>query len=183
MSLTQTPKNAPWESPPEITDPEQAIEHHLNRLSDPDTMEKALFLLESGRTSLVKLVEGLTRAATFQGIHSIDVGLIAAPVLHEFIKQTAETIGIDYEEGLEDKQGEEAMAKARTSILAKKQLKESGIEIPEITKEDVMDQEDEFEDEEMMEEDTPEDVMVEEEPQKPVVQEEPKRGLMSRGKA
>lgn len=35
QSLTTTPKNAPYERPPEITDPEQAMQIHMYRLNDP----------------------------------------------------------------------------------------------------------------------------------------------------
>lgn len=172
MSLTQTPKNAPWERPPEITDPEKAIEYHLTRLSNPDTMEQGLFILEERRATLVELVEGLMRAATYQGIHNVDVGLIVAPVVHEFIKQTASAAGVDYDEGLEDMSKAKQEAQARVMARAKKLLKESKVDLPDVTRESVMEQ----------------GQMTQEEPmsapmEEPMVEEEmpQKRGLMSRG--
>ena len=33
-----------------------------------------------------------------EGLHSIDVGLLIAPVLHEVIKSTAKTYGVEFRE-------------------------------------------------------------------------------------
>ncbi len=48
QSLTTTPKSAPYERPPEISDPRQALEAHLDNLMKEDAMEDALFFLEAG---------------------------------------------------------------------------------------------------------------------------------------
>ena len=42
QSLTTPPRNAPYERPPEITDPDEALAVHLKRLSDPDAIEDAM---------------------------------------------------------------------------------------------------------------------------------------------
>ena len=49
QSLTDEPKNFPWERPPEIVDPDEAIKHHLTYLGQPEAVESTLFVLESGR--------------------------------------------------------------------------------------------------------------------------------------
>ena len=106
MSLTTTPKNYPYERPPEINDPIVALKTHINRLSDPDRMEAVLFLLEDDNgITLKQLVTGIVRGAVANGVHSIDVGLLVAPAIHEFIKNTADAVGAEYDEGLEDKKG------------------------------------------------------------------------------
>ena len=102
-SLTQEPKGAPFENPPEINDPAEAARYHLNRLSDPELMEDAMFFLEQG-VDIMSLVQGILRGAVMQGQHSIDVSLIIAPVLHEFIKQAADVTDTPYEEGFDDKE-------------------------------------------------------------------------------
>lgn len=123
QSLTSTPKNAPYENPPEITDPEEALQVHLFRLTEPEKMEATLNLLESG-IDLQTLVEGLLRSAVINGIHSIDVSLLIAPVIHEYIKLTADEVGIEYEEGFEDKSGKKEKAMyAIASERARKKLK------------------------------------------------------------
>jgi hypothetical protein len=126
QSLTTTPRNAPYERPPEIADPELAIQMHLARLTDPEVMEEAMFHLEMGM-DLVSLTEGYLRSAVMAGVHSVDVSLIAAPVIHEYIKSTADALGIEYEEGFEDKSAKERTRYARNAMLAKDKMKRAGV--------------------------------------------------------
>lgn len=121
QSLTTTPKNNPYERPPEITDPEQALQYHLAILTKPEVMEDVIFYLELG-VDLVTLVEGITRSAVMGGIHSIDVSLIISPAIHEYIKTTADDLGVEYEEGFEDKEGKKRVTYARDAMLSKKML-------------------------------------------------------------
>lgn len=97
-SLTTTPKNATWESPPKTADPEEALYHHLEMLTDEVRLSAAMNILEEG-VSIQQLTEGIVRNGVAQGIHSIDVSLMVAPVIHEYLKGMAETMGIDYDEG------------------------------------------------------------------------------------
>ena len=101
QSLTAEPKNAPYENPPEMTMPEDAIGWHLDRLTEEDRLEALVDALELG-LDVVTLTEGLLRGAVMDGRHGVDVSLIIAPVIHEFIKNTADKAGIDYEEGFPD---------------------------------------------------------------------------------
>ena len=80
QSLTSTPKGAPYERPPEINDPMEALEMHLDNLDNPKAIKEAMFFLEMG-VDVVTLVEGILRNAVMQGNHSIDVSLIIAPVI------------------------------------------------------------------------------------------------------
>lgn len=101
QSLTAEPKNAPYENPPELNTEEDAVMWHLERLSEQDRMEALVDMMELG-IDVVTLTEGLLRGAVLEGRHSIDISVIIAPVIHEFIVSTAEKVGIDYEEGLPD---------------------------------------------------------------------------------
>ena len=169
QSLTTTPRNAPYERPPEIADPEIAIQTHLARMSDPDVMESAMFHLEMG-VDVVTLTEGILRSAVMAGVHSVDVSLIVAPVIHEYIKSTADALGIEYEEGFEDKQEQERSRYARNAMLAKDKMRKAGV-VPEETARQIE------ESEPMAEEPMMEEPMMAEEPMMP---EEAPRGLMAR---
>ena len=46
QSLTAEPKNAPYERPPQMVKPEEAMLWHLNRITEPDKAEAVLDLLE-----------------------------------------------------------------------------------------------------------------------------------------
>lgn len=127
-SLTHPPKNYNWERPPEITDPEEAIIVHLSRLQDEDRMNIVLDALEFDALDLTTLVKGMMRSAVANGIHNIDVGLIAAPVVHEYIKQTAESLDIEFDEGLGVEEEREKQANTRTTLMAQKKLKKLKME-------------------------------------------------------
>ncbi len=101
QSLTAEPKNAPYENPPEMNKPEDAVEWHLDRLTEEARLDALVDALELG-LDVVTLTEGILRGAVMDGQHSIDVSLIIAPVIHEFIKTTADKAGVDYEEGFPD---------------------------------------------------------------------------------
>ena len=159
QSLTREPGKYAWERPPEIVDPEQVLQMHLHRLTDEERMQTILDALEFGVTDLYTLVRGIMRSAVSEGIHTIEAGMLAAPVVHYYIKKTADAMGIDYDDGLDDGSAKEQAQKARAAQMAKKKLKEMDIEPP------LMDQE----------------MPVEEEmPEEPVQEEQP-RGLMARG--
>ena len=114
QSLTAEPKNAPYERPPQMVKPEEAMLWHLNRITEPDKAEAVLDLLELD-TSVVEMTEGVLRAAVINGRHSIDVSLIIAPVLHEVIKTMAEKAGIDFEEGFPDDSDQKKAVKYQIS--------------------------------------------------------------------
>ena len=120
QSLTTPPKSAPYERPPQISDPLEAIDYHFEQLDDPKAVEELMFFLELG-VDLSTLVEGVARKAVLDGIHSIDISLSIAPVIHEYIKGYADALDIDYDEGFEDKEEENIMY-GRRLLLAKKML-------------------------------------------------------------
>lgn len=118
QSLTSTPRNAPYERLPEIVDPEDAILVHLSNLNKPEAMEGIIEFVNEG-FDIQTLVEGITRSAVLSGIHTIDVSLIIAPVIHEFIRTTLDKVGVEYDEGFDDSDEKElqmyTQAKARAA--------------------------------------------------------------------
>jgi hypothetical protein len=135
QSLTTEPKNFPWERPPEIVDPEEAIQMHIVRLSDPEMLGDVLDILEFEEVDIQTLVVGMMRGAVANGIHSIDVGMMVAPVVHEFIKQAAKAAGIDAEDGFEDKEAKKEKEQYRINSRARKMLKDMGAKPKEVVKE------------------------------------------------
>ena len=121
QSLTTEPKNAPYERPPEIVDPIEAIDVHIDNLLKPGAMEDVLYFLEFG-VDLVTLVQGILRSAVMEGMHSIDVSLIIAPVLHEYIKGFADATDMEYDEGFENEEDKKALSYTRDVARAKKML-------------------------------------------------------------
>jgi len=136
-SLTQEPKGAPFENPPEMSDPTEAARYHLDRLNDPELIEDAMFFLEQG-VDIMSLVQGILRGAVMQGQHSIDVSLIIAPILHEFIKQVADATDTPYDEGFENKKSKAVIKYQRNVAKAKAELDKLDIK-PDVPSEDTPD--------------------------------------------
>ena len=130
FSLTQEPKGAPFENPPEIVDPEEAAKFHLDNMNNANAFEDIAHFLDSG-LDIPTLVQGILRSAVFQGVHSIDVSLIIAPILHEFIKDVAEATGTDYDEGISDDKERAVIRYQRNVSRAEKMLKKLGIDAEE----------------------------------------------------
>ena len=124
QSLTDEPKNFPWERPPEIADPNEAVKHHLTYLSKDEAVESTLFVLESG-LPITTFVSTLMTTAVGNGIHSIDVGLLIAPTIHEAIKATADEGGINYKEEFSKDVEKNQMRKERETTLIRSALMDS----------------------------------------------------------
>lgn len=101
QSLTSEPKNSPWENPPQFSAPEDALIYHIERLKDPKKVKSIAGLLTLG-LDVVTMTEGLLRNAVIEGRHNIDVSLIIAPIVHEYIVGLADAAGIEYNEGIEE---------------------------------------------------------------------------------
>tara|TARA_R110000824_G_scaffold144508_4_gene312445 strand:- start:1476 stop:2006 length:531 start_codon:yes stop_codon:yes gene_type:complete len=165
QSLTSEPKNSPWENPPQMTTPEEAVMWHIERLGKPKKVKSVVGLL-SLDLDVVTMTEGILRGAVAEGRHSVDVSLIIAPIIHEYIKGIGDAAKIDYNEGLDD--GEEDI-----------DLREVNMALREKEVEDILKNIEDGEEIDLspLEEDVP----SEEEPMMEEPEEEPKPiGLMSR---
>ena len=188
QSLTSEPKNYPWENPPRMVDPEEALLFHLEKLEDKKAIESLAGLMALG-VDILDLTEGILRAGVADGQHSIDVSLIIAPVIHEYIKGIGDAAGIDYKEGLVDEDEEELSLSTVSVNLREQEARKILQDIKDKRDPDLSELE---EPEEGMEEDMSDD-MPEEEPeamqapepqmetQEP--QEEKPMGLMARRNA
>ena len=127
QSLTTEPKNAPYESPPEITNIDEALMHHIDHLNNAEAAEDILDFIEAG-VDVKTLTEAVMRSAVMQGLHSVDVSLTIGPVLHEFIRGIPLAAGIDFEEGFEDKKAKKVKTYSRQISSARKMLKKLGVD-------------------------------------------------------
>ena len=147
QSLTSEPKNSKWENPPRMVSPEEALLWHLEKLRKPKSMEAAAGMMALG-IDILTLTEGVLRAAVAEGEHSIDVSLIIAPVIHEYIKGIGDAAGVDYKEGFEDDEEEIDLEQVNMSLRKKEAMEIladikggedidlSGLEEPDVDMED-----------------------------------------------
>lgn len=93
QSLTMTPKNAPWERPPEMTDVKDVIDDYIDTVSSEEVVDDLLMMLKLG-SPIEPIVESLTSLGIYKGKHSPDVKLLVAPVIHKYIELIAKKAGI-----------------------------------------------------------------------------------------
>jgi hypothetical protein len=180
QSLTDEPKNYPWERPPEITDPREAIKFHLDGINKPEALDNIIEMLQIG-VPVKALAETAMTTAQMEGIHSVDVSLIIKDVVKEELISIAEEAGIDYATGdepseidIKEKEEKQVLALLRKKIGAADEM-DAGVEMMQQTA-DMMSSEDEPQ-EDIESEAEP---MTEMQEQEQTMPQEP-RGLMARG--
>ena len=100
QSLTTEPKSRPWEQPPKYTTTEEALSFYVPRLSDAELMAPMVDVMEEG-TTVVAVAEMIQSSGVMQGLHTVDVGIIIAPVLVELLITQADLAEIEYKVGTE----------------------------------------------------------------------------------
>lgn len=127
QSLTRTPRNALYERPPEIVEPNDAIMYHIRKLSEPERIDNLLFTLEYGLPVRHATQAALTTAVA-QGIHNIDISLIIAPVVHKYIASLAEQAGVPYKDDFENAEMREEDERNKIKILLTQAMEETPVE-------------------------------------------------------
>ena len=123
QSLTNTPGNVPWESPPEYADPIDALEMYIGKLADKEVLDDITDMLDLGIP--ISVVAGsMLSEGVMNGMHSVDIKLILKPVLELHIKTVADVIGVDYKMSMADYRDKDAEAKERRTKLLTAKLKE-----------------------------------------------------------
>ena len=95
QSLFTTPKDRPWENPSELDTVDQALGYYFTNLRDPDIIDDIMTVVDMG-IPLEPIVKTLYISSVMNGIHNLDVGLIVAPVLTEFLAAVAKSYEIDF---------------------------------------------------------------------------------------
>jgi len=126
MSLTTEPGNRPWEQPPKYSDVEDVIEFYLGRFEDDKKVERILYYIENG-VPVNSMVQTVLTNGAMNGIHTIESGLLAGPVISEYIQAVAEIEGIDFVVSSEEyKNNTMSKEDAKTMALKlKRQLSEN----------------------------------------------------------
>jgi len=168
QSLTTEPKGFPWERPPEIDKPEDALKFYANNMSKQSVMDDIFTALDEG-FPLDLLVKSILTTGVMEGVHSIDISLLIHPLLVEFVHTQAKAAGVkdivrnakNAQEEMDKKERQMLVSRLQRAI-DKMEEKDEGTDILEATQE--------FLEENRAEEPVEEEAMVEEEP----------KGLMAR---
>ena len=105
QSLTDIPRNAPWERPSEMADPAKITEYYIKKLSDDELLQDMGLVFELGGD-----IRGVTQALMLigaqQGLHTVEAGMVVAPIIGTYIKVVMSEMGISTRETNRDMQKE-----------------------------------------------------------------------------
>ena len=99
MSLTHELGARPWQSPPQYTTVDEAIEYYLERMSTDEFMDQMTDVLEMN-VPVTTLANTVQLAGVMDGKHSVDVGMLVMPLLMEMIMLIGDNAGVNYDSGL-----------------------------------------------------------------------------------
>jgi hypothetical protein len=155
-----------------MADIEDVTKFYINRLANQEVLDDFGAMCEAG-VPLAPIVESIYQQGITRGLHTVDAGMLVAPVIHTFLKQALQSMGITVKDTNADpKKKAEEREKQRFLLLANKYLLEEGDDTEDPGKvmlRELIDQEEAVE-EEPMEDMAPVET-IEEEP----------TGLMARG--
>jgi hypothetical protein len=93
QSLTDTPGNAPWEHPPQYTDPEQILDNLYDKITSGEFAEQLIAMLDAGVP-----VEAVVRVIVFggfmQGKYTPDVGFMIVEPLMKLVSAVGIRAGV-----------------------------------------------------------------------------------------
>lgn len=100
-SLTKEPGNSPWEQPPMYVELPDIVDYYTEKLTTNESVDTITKSLEAN-ISVVELTNVMIKAGVMKGIHSIDAGMLAFPVIAEMIKTIADISDVGYVESDKD---------------------------------------------------------------------------------
>jgi hypothetical protein len=120
QSLTVEPGSVPWERPPVHSDPLDALEMYMEKLSDETIVDDVMDMVDIGIP--IRVVAGVMLSnGVMEGMHTVDTKILLLPILTAQIKSLADVIGLDYKLTMDDYADKDAAAKKkRMSLLSAK---------------------------------------------------------------
>ena len=123
QSLTDEPNNFAWERPPEISDPDEAVVFHLDRLSEKPIVDSVLHLMQMGFPVDV-LTRSILTGAVGSGMHSIDVSMLIAPVIEEQLVYMGNTAGVKFKETFANDETDDEVQEQKLKDIVMARLEE-----------------------------------------------------------
>tara|TARA_B110000902_G_scaffold91038_1_gene108198 strand:+ start:336 stop:812 length:477 start_codon:yes stop_codon:yes gene_type:complete len=95
QSLTGELGAYPWEQPAKYNTAEEAIDFYISRLANMD-ISMDLFESINDGLPITTAVDVLVAGGNMDGLHTMDVATLAAPVIAEFMVAVCEKLDLDY---------------------------------------------------------------------------------------
>lgn len=116
MSLTTEVGNRPWQQPPRFVKTKDVAEYYVEKLAEDNFADMLVDVAETG-IPLTSIANTIQMNSVMQGIHSVDSGILALPVIMEMMLITVEAAGIEYNSGMEEDTSNKPMS---TELLLSK---------------------------------------------------------------
>lgn len=123
ISWTAPEKSRPWLNPPQYVSVQDVCGYYIGVLSDENITDSMLDAIDTG-VPLIAIAEATMLNSVANGVHTLDAGILAMPVIIEMLISVAEMDGIDYDIFPEDAADREKKPSARQVKLAIKKAME-----------------------------------------------------------
>lgn len=142
VGLTSKLGSRPWQRPPEFSTLEETIPHYVSAIGNRKFIDMFADAVESG-VPVTTLADIMIQASVMEGKHTIDVGVLVAPLVVEVLISLAESSDLEYTSGLEDMDtqpevGKRALRKSISKMFDQATLTEDQEVVREEFKEDLM---------------------------------------------
>ena len=119
QGMTAEVGSRPWQNPPQYTTVEQALEFYIPRLVSDDIYDSLLDSMGLG-IPLTTMADSMQSIAVMQGLHTIDVGILAMPVIIEMLAFIGDDAGVDYVLGTDAPIDDDKISKSKVALAMKK---------------------------------------------------------------
>ena len=85
----------PWERPPQMSTVDETLKFYINKLNDQEVIDDMMVAIDIG-IPIKPIVEAMYVSGTMNGYHTLDVGILIAPAITEFLVNVAKDYGIAY---------------------------------------------------------------------------------------
>jgi len=125
QSLTELPRNAPYERPAEYDTVEDTLSYYMKKVVEEETIDDIAVLFQVGM-DLQSFCKTLVMSGAMKGLHTVETGMLAAPMLGTFLKSVLLDYGIEAKETATDAAAESAeREKQRVSLLIQQAVAEA----------------------------------------------------------
>jgi len=150
QSLTSELGARPWQSPPQYSTVDEVVDYYMERMSAEDFMVQLVDVLEMG-VPVTTLANTIQMSSVMNGVHTLDTGMLALPIIMEMLMLLGDSAGIKYNNGLDNPNEIKTSNPTRDTLLTKVAMQYKG-KLDEADFEDTTD--DTVEEEEEIEEPT-----------------------------
>tara|TARA_R100001377_G_C3146821_1_gene94795 strand:- start:232 stop:729 length:498 start_codon:yes stop_codon:yes gene_type:complete len=134
MGMTHELGSRPWQQPAQYTTIDDVAQLYVAQMQDESFMEQALNLLET-KMPVTMIANAMQTTNVMNGVHNIDLGILALPIIMEMVMLIADSEGIEYVIGTE-RNVESELQNSSIEVATEKATGEAPITEPDMMEEE-----------------------------------------------